>query len=132
MDYFEDIGALPKHGKNLILTYILGFILSLITTLGAYWLVVHHIASGHLSPPDDVLTVYLIALALVQCAIQLVCFLHVSTHRDVRLKTMMFGFAFVVVVVLVGGSIWVMNHLNLRMMDDSQDQVNYVQTEDAF
>ena len=99
------------HGWNLSFKpVILGFIFSLILTLASYRIVVHY----HLS--CGVLTFSLLSLAIVQVFIQLIFFLHLGLESKPRWNLMMFFFAVFLIVVLVGGSIWIMRNLNYNVM----------------
>jgi heme/copper-type cytochrome/quinol oxidase subunit 4 len=64
-NYFEDIGAWPVGTS--IWSYVTGFVLSILLTLGAYYLAVHH----EFGMPT--LVGVLIALALIQFCVQAIC-----------------------------------------------------------
>lgn len=123
--YFEDIGALPHHG-NLAATYIGGFVFSIICTLAAYSLIVDHTLSINLTVGIIVL------LALVQFAIQLICFLHLGTGRSSRTRLVLFGGAAIVVTILVSGSLWIMFTLNNRMMPSTAQMEQYMDDQGGF
>jgi len=53
----------------------------------------------------------LITLAVAQLWVQLIYFLHVGSEQKPRWHAITLGFAAFIVIVLVGGSIWIMNHL---------------------
>lgn len=110
LTYYEEIDALPSSEHNLVVSYVLGFLLSIVCTLGAYAVVTLHIFSF----------AYLIGiifiLAFVQFAVQIVYFLHLSFAPSARDKFVVFMFSMFIVVTLIGGSIWVMFDLNERMM----------------
>ena len=56
------------------------------------------------------------ALALVQIVVHVVCFLHLDTRSEGGWTLLAFLFTAVIVVLTIGGSIWVMFHLNSNMM----------------
>jgi cytochrome o ubiquinol oxidase operon protein cyoD len=85
--------------------YSLGFILSLALTVAAFWL------AGERVFEREFLIAALIALAVIQLLVQLICFLHLGREPRPRWNAIMFAFAVFTVVVLVGGTIWIMNHL---------------------
>jgi len=87
-------------------SYIVGFILSLILTFGAYVLTVEDILSGW------TLVYVLAALAVTQLTVQLVCFLHLGRESKPRWNLTAAAFALTVVVILVFGSLWIMQNLS--------------------
>jgi cytochrome o ubiquinol oxidase operon protein cyoD len=90
--------------------YIIGFISSITLTLVAYFLVVNQSLSR------TKLIVTIITLALVQFTLQLIYFLHLGTERKPRWKFLVFSFMVSVVLILVIGSIWIMDNLNYHML----------------
>ena len=87
-------------------SYITGFILSLALTLSAYFAVTHHVS--------NILPIIL-ALAVIQVAIQLIFFLHVWSETNPRWNLVFFISTLSIICILVVGSIWIMNHLNYNM-----------------
>jgi len=92
-------------------SYIIGFVLSVATTLAAYFLVVNDVL------PTQVLVFTVVAIAVLQLAIQLIFFLHLG--RGNRWKVVTFLFAFLVVIIVVVGSLWIMYNLDYNMMQMS-------------
>lgn len=90
-------------------SYILGYVLSLVLTVTAYILISHHVFTKH------VLVAAVAWLALLQFVVQLLFFLHLDAETKPRFKLLAFSFMVVVVLILVIGSIWIMNNLNYRM-----------------
>ncbi len=123
--YYQDIGALP-HTKHLYRTYSVGFALSLICTFAAYWLAVSYPLS------QVTLIAGIVGLALVQCVVQAVCFLHVSAERRSRLKLLILCSTLTVVGILISGSLWIMFTLNGRMMPNDAQMQQYMQNEGGF
>lgn len=95
--------------------YIIGFLLSLGLTLLAYAIVVLELL-------DSWAAVVLIVLALAQMIVQLVYFLHLGEEVGPRLKLLSFVFMGVILLIIVVGSLWIMNHLNYNMMEMTPDQ----------
>jgi cytochrome o ubiquinol oxidase operon protein cyoD len=91
-------------------TYTTGLALAFVLTIVPFWMVM----SGALSGPPLVAGV--LAFALVQVVVHLVFFLHMNGSSDQRWNLMAFLFTLLIVAVLVGGSIWIMYHLNHNMM----------------
>ena len=90
-------------------SYVAGFVLSVILTLVAYSLTVNSILSGW------GLAYTLIGLALVQLLVQLLFFLHLGNEAEPRWKLLVFDFTLVIVIILVLGTVWVMNNLHYNM-----------------
>jgi cytochrome o ubiquinol oxidase operon protein cyoD len=55
-------------------------------------------------------------MAMVQIVVHVVCFLHLDTRSEGGWTLLAFLFTTVIVVLTIGGSIWVMYHLNSNMM----------------
>ncbi len=89
--------------------YIMGFALSLALTLVAYFLVIDNAA-------HPLILVILGILAITQLAVQLMYFLHLGDEVGPRLKQLSFWFMALILIIVVVGSIWIMNNLNERMM----------------
>ncbi len=106
--------------------YVTGYILSLLYTLDAYLVVTKHLyGSTH--------TMLLIAgLAIVQLIVQLVFFLHLGRESKPRWKLVVFGFMLMVLLILVFGSLWIMQNLNYHHVS-SPSQVNtYLSSQDGL
>ena len=87
-----------------------GFLLSLFLTLAAYILVVKNL----ITPTTLIIT--LAFLALTQATVQLFFFLHIGQERKPHWKLTVFFFMAIVAVVIVFGSLWIMNNLNYNLM----------------
>lgn len=91
--------------------YIIGFVLSVLFTLAAFGLNFFHEQTGHVFPTHETILPILIALALLQLVVQLVFFLHLGHEKGPRWNLLTFLFAALVVGILVGGTLWIMQHL---------------------
>jgi cytochrome o ubiquinol oxidase subunit IV len=91
-------------------SYVLGFVLSIGLTLAAYYLVVEQIATGW------VLDISVAALAIAQALVQLILFLNLLREAKPRWNLIVFLFMVLIVVIVVAGSIWIMNNLNYNLM----------------
>ena len=60
--------------------------------------------------------VALLVFAIAQMGVHLVFFLHITTGPDNTNNIMALAFGILVVVLLFGGSIWIMNNMNRNMM----------------
>jgi cytochrome o ubiquinol oxidase operon protein cyoD len=104
--------------------YITGFVASVWITLVAYLLVVHPVH-------DHAITVGLISgLAIVQFLVQMVFFLHIGEERKPRWKLAVMVFMLSIVLLIVFGSIWIMNNLNYRMTPQQMQQ--YLKSQDSL
>lgn len=110
-----------RHAPVPYISYVIGFILSVVTTLIAYFFVVNHYW------PKEMLIIIVMGIAVVQLVVQLVFFLHIG--RGTRWKTLTFVFAAVIILILVVGSVWIMENLNYNMMDMSPDEMNKYMSE---
>lgn len=99
-----DTGA----SRGTVKSYVLGFLLSIIFTLGAFIVAVKHpLASG------TVATIILFGIA--QLFVQLVFFLHLDAKSKQRWNLVVFVFTAFIVLILVVGSLWIMYHLDYNM-----------------
>ncbi|MCA9327819.1 cytochrome o ubiquinol oxidase subunit IV, partial [Candidatus Saccharibacteria bacterium] len=67
-------------------------------------------------------------LAAAQLYVQSVFFLHLSAERKLRMTLWSTLFTIMVVVIIVVGSLWIMQNLNYNMMPDDVSQ--YIQQEE--
>ena len=108
--------------KGSVWTYVTGFVLSLALTMTAYLAVKHHIATGHVFPRDNVMVAILAALAVAKLFAQLVFFLHLNRESRPRWNLLVFLFMALVLVIIVGGSLWIMNNLNYNVTSKQASQ----------
>jgi len=102
------------HGT--LLSYSIGFILSIVLTLAAYFGVVNHLLSS------NVLIAAVLGLAVVQLLVQLLFFLHLGRESKPRLNLISFLFAGMVVLIVVFGSLWIMYNLDYNMSGHQADE----------
>jgi len=107
-------------------SYSIGFIASIVLTLSAYALVVMHLL------PGMILLAVIFGLAFVQLIIQLVYFLHLGAESGGRWKLGMVIATAGLIFVIIGGSIWIMNHLNYSMMASPDQMQKYIDSQQAF
>lgn len=112
--------------RRLYVSYMVGFTLSLILTLGAFWLVMQHVDSGRFE--REVVVAGLAVTAVVQLIVQLVFFFHLGREPKPRLNTLSFLFMLMVVGIIGFGSLWIMYNLNYNMMPEEIE--TYVQQEE--
>jgi cytochrome o ubiquinol oxidase operon protein cyoD len=92
----------------------LGLGFSVILTVAAFVLASTHLIYGPAIP------VALLVLAIAQMGVHLVFFLHITTGPDNTNNVLALAYGILVVFLLVGGSIWIMNHLQTNMMPMNQ------------
>lgn len=86
-----------------------GFILSVILTLAAYIGVTSHALTG------TSLLFLVIGLGSLQALIQMVCFMDLGIEKKPQWQLISFLFMVVILLVVVGGSLWIMYNLNYNM-----------------
>ena len=91
-------------------SYLVGFLLSVVLTAVPFWLVM----AGALAPAAT--AAIIILCAVVQILVHTVCFLHVNPQAEGGWTLMSYAFAAVVVLIVIAGSVWIMHHLDLNMM----------------
>ena len=64
--------------------------------------------------------VALFVLAVAQMGVHLVFFLHITTGPDNINNVMALAFGVLIVILLIGGSLWIMSNLNHNMMPMDQ------------
>ena len=69
--------------------------------------------------------VALVVLAIAQMGVHLVFFLHITTGPDNTNNVLALAFGVLIVVLVIGGSLWIMAHLNHNTM--SMDQILHMQ-----
>jgi cytochrome o ubiquinol oxidase operon protein cyoD len=104
----------PEHGTTM--AYVVGFILSLIFTLIPYYLVVNH----HFS--STVLLTTILGFGVTQMIIQVTFFLHLGRGPKPNWNLFFFIATVGIVLVVIGGSIMIINNLHYNMAPDDQTQ----------
>jgi cytochrome o ubiquinol oxidase operon protein cyoD len=90
--------------------YVAGLVISAVLTAAAFLSVGTHIIYG----PGIVMAVVVFGLA--QVGIHLVFFLHLTTAPDNANNALALAFGFLIVCLIVFGSLWIMYNLNHNMM----------------
>lgn len=106
----------PHHGWNASFKpQYIGFVISLILTLAAFRIVSHY----HLT--NWLLTLTIFGLAITQALAQLVFFLHLGLESKPHWNTITFLFTVMVILIVIGGSLWIMTHLDYNLMPPMMD-----------
>ena len=103
-----DIEFGSDHGT--VKSYIVGFIVSLVLTIIPFFMVANHTLS------NIGLYVTIGIFAVAQLFVQLVFFLHLSFKSQARWNLSVFLFTFIVVLILIAGTLWIMLNLDYFMM----------------
>ncbi|MBF0876168.1 cytochrome o ubiquinol oxidase subunit IV [Gluconobacter cerevisiae] len=90
--------------------YLIGFVLAVILTVASFAAVMTHALS-----PGMALAA-LTVLAVVQIIVHLVFFLHLNTSSEQSWNLMCFIFAAATVVVIIGGTLFIMHDTAINMM----------------
>lgn len=104
-------GHEDTHGHGTRRGYLIGFLLSVVLTAIPFWLVMTETLG---STSGTAIAIF--ACALVQIVVHVVYFLHLNTRSEGGWTLIAFLFTVVIVGITIGGSIWVMYHLNTNMM----------------
>ena len=102
--------------------YVTGFLLSLISTLVAWGIVNRHVTSGHHLYSHLFINILVLSLAILQLVVQLIFFLHLGREKKPRWNFQALLAAAGIIIILIVGSIWIMNNLNYSMMNVSPSQ----------
>lgn len=107
----------PHHGWNASLKpQFIGFISSLVLLIAVYRIIMHH----HLS--DALLYATISGAAIAQALLQLVFFMHLGLETKPRWNSITFFFAVLVILLIIGGSLWIMNNINYNLMPPMEQQ----------
>ncbi|MCY4177592.1 MAG: cytochrome o ubiquinol oxidase subunit IV [Endozoicomonadaceae bacterium] len=96
-------------GHGSLVSYIIGFILSIALTVLAFGAVTQQWFSPF------AIMIFVTVMAVFQLLIQLVFFLHLGAESKPYWNLSAFLFAMLITVIIVAGSIWIMYHLNVNM-----------------
>ena len=106
---------MKKQFSHQLTGYLIGYFVSLALTLITFTLVIT-------SPerPDATLIIILGLLAIAQIIVQLLFFLHLAQEEKPRWRLASWLAMCMVVLFIVGGSIWIMFNLSYNMMPGMQ------------
>ena len=124
-----DMGSAPgdkseDHDKEIwsdVVGYVAGFGLASLLTIVSFFV------AGTTLVWTPSLPVALFVLAIAQMGVHLVFFLHITTGPDNINNVMALAFGVLIVFLLIGGSIWIMSHLNHNMMPMDMNKVIQMQ-----
>ena len=104
--------------------YIIGFVFSVLLTLAAYLPVWQHVSSEHIYLSHEHLVLTVVIIAVFQLLVQLFFFLHLGQGKDAHWNVAIFISTAGIILILVIGSLWIMNHLNYNMSPEQMN--NYI------
>ncbi|GEK73504.1 MULTISPECIES: cytochrome o ubiquinol oxidase subunit IV [Halomonas] len=99
-----------EHSHGSVKSYVIGLILSIVLTIIPFGVVM----TGSLSTSATLLII--VATAVAQVLVQLILFMHMSTKTDEGWNFTSFVFTVAILVLVIGGSLWIMYNLHLNMM----------------
>jgi cytochrome o ubiquinol oxidase operon protein cyoD len=97
-----------------VLGYLVGLALAILLTATSFF-----VAGTNLVWQPSI-PVAIIVLAIAQMGVHLVFFLHITTGVDNTNNVMALAFGLLIVFLVIGGSLWIMDHLNQNMMPIDQ------------
>lgn len=97
--------------------YVIGLALALLLTAASFAVLRTHYVWAPAIP------IALIVFAIAQMGVHLVFFLHITTGPDNTNNVMALAFGVLIVVLLIGGSLWIMAHLNRNMTQMNEMQM---------
>lgn len=99
-------------------SYLVGFLLSILLTLAAYFLVLEKIFEPR------VLVFVIIGFGIVQMFIQLLFFLHLGQESKPYWNSQLFLFMLAILAIVVIGSLWIMHHLSYNVMPTMETELH--------
>jgi cytochrome o ubiquinol oxidase subunit IV len=123
---FDDIapGVTEAPGYSIregVLTYLIGLALATLLTVASFLVVRTPLIWGPGIP------IMLAVLAVAQMGVHLVFFLHITSDPDNTNNALALAFGVLIVFLVVFGSIWIMSHLNTRLMPGREMQQQMMQ-----
>ena len=93
-----------------VLGYVAGLSLAILLTATSFF-----IAGTNLVWQPSI-PVAIVVLAIAQMGVHLVFFLHITTGPDNTNNVLALAFGILIVILVIGGSLWIMSHLNQNML----------------
>jgi cytochrome o ubiquinol oxidase subunit IV len=108
------VDAPEETVREKIQGYLLGLALATLLTIASFYVAGTHLIWGPSIP------IALAVLAIAQIGIHLAFFLHITTAPDNTNNILALAFGVLIVVLVVAGSLWIMDHLNQNMLPMDQ------------
>ena len=111
---------------QMIKSYIFGFGISLLLTFSSYFAVENKLFES------NILIALILSFAVLQLIVQLLFFLHLleGKHSEKGWRLMIFFSTISIILVIMIGSLWIMNNLNYHMTPQQMNQ--YILEQDGF
>jgi cytochrome o ubiquinol oxidase subunit IV len=106
----KDFIVAPEAEHSTFKLYLIGFTLSLLLTLAAYFVVTKQLFTGF------ALVGAVWGLGLLQAIVQLLFFMHLGRETKPHWNMIVFLFMLLVLCILVFGSLWIMYTLDYNVM----------------
>ena len=103
-------GEAGQEAQFTLRSYLTGFLLAAVLTVIPFWIVMDRPVSG------TVAAVAIVVLAVAQILVHTFAFLHVNACAQGGWILIAYVFTAVLVLIAIGGSLWIMGHLDHRMM----------------
>ncbi|HJY18349.1 MAG TPA: cytochrome o ubiquinol oxidase subunit IV [Xanthobacteraceae bacterium] len=97
-----------------VVLYTVGLLLAIILTATSFWAANTALLWGPGVPLG------LAVLAIAQIGVHLVFFLHITTGRDNTNNVLALAFGMLIVILVIGGSLWIVTNLNANMMPSAE------------
>jgi cytochrome o ubiquinol oxidase subunit IV len=102
--------SLVDTADPMLRVYLAGFVLALVLTIIPFGLVMLKLL------PEAPALAVVAALAALQMAVHLHYFLHLNLGASERGNLLSLAFAAIIILIMVGGTVWIMFDLHYRMM----------------
>src|SRR5689334_14640773 len=112
---YTEIDAEFGATQGTIVSYVIGFLFSILLTLVPYLLVTRHLLAGW------TLALVIVGFGVAQLLVQLVFFLHVNAQSKARSNMIALVFTALMVLILAAGSLWIMKNLDYQMSATPSD-----------
>ena len=104
-------GHAHEAGHFTLRTYLTGFLVAAVLTVIPFWIVM----TGAITNSSASAAV-IVSFAIAQILVHTFAFLHVNARQQGGWILVAYVFTAVFVVITIGGSLWIMYHLNTNMM----------------
>ena len=117
-----------------VLSYTIGFVLSVLLTVAAFGLVQIHLNDNHEAISHTALSVAIFVFAISQLAVQLLLFLHLGSEKKPYRQSLSFIFVAFIITILIVGSLWIMANLDYSHggVKSPQETDSYIIHDEGF
>lgn len=110
MDPHEHLKEIQSRWHGSRKAYYSGFLLSIVLTIFSFLIITQKWL------PKLSASWTIVGLAIIQCFVQLILFLHLGKETKPKWNLIMFFLMFTILVIVVVGTFWIMFDLNNRVM----------------